>query len=145
MRRVLAALMFGGILVVPLQATGVQRAVAAPPARDKCGPPPSKNYKCPSSAIVPASGTFTVALSGTKLTLRGIASRTTLKSQIYLAKVTVASVPKHGQAFKVFTSGRIPALTLTGKGNLYRYNVSRGTWQRVGAITSAGIYAAILA
>ncbi|HEX6509972.1 MAG TPA: hypothetical protein VF221_20280 [Chloroflexota bacterium] len=145
MRRVIAALTFATVLVVPLHIAGTPRALAAPPARSgKCGPPPSPNYKCTNGTLVPASGTFTVALSSSTVRLRGIASRLTFRTRIYLARVTMRNVPKHAQAFKVFASGRVPALTLASRGTLYGYSVATGKWRTIRAITGSGIYAAAL-
>lgn len=45
------------------------------------------------------------------------------------------NVPKHGQAFKIFASRHLPALTLASKGDLYAYRPATNTWRTVKAVT----------
>jgi hypothetical protein len=140
MRKSLAALLFGA-LVLPISVTSVQTASAA----TKC-PGAAKSYKCQGSVVVPASGTFRVQLATatTKVTLKGVASRFAFGTQIFLGRVTMRNVPRHGQAFKVFAGKRMPTLHLTSKGTLYAFNPARNSWRTVKAVTSSGIYAAVL-
>lgn len=139
MKKAFIALLCGAVLAIPPQ-VGKASSLSA----NKC-PPSSKNY-CHSSTTVsvPSSGTFQVTLAGTKVTLKGIASSSTFRALIFMQKVTMRNVPRHGQAFKVFATKRIPALRMVSKGKLYRYIQATGHWQGTGAITGAGIYAAVL-
>jgi hypothetical protein len=140
MRKSLAALLFGA-LVLPISVTSVQTASAA----SKC-PGPAKNYKCQNGVLVPASGTFQVQLSTatTKVTLKGVASRLAFGTQIFLGRVTMRNVPRHGQAFKVFAGKRMPPLRLASKGTLYAFNPAKNSWRPIRAITGSGIYVAVV-
>jgi hypothetical protein len=76
--------------------------------------------------------------------LIGYGNPKTAGTTIALASVSVRNVPKGAHAFKLFASGRIPALKLSMKGQLYALNVSSGKWKAIGAITGLGSYAATL-
>jgi hypothetical protein len=149
MNKVLASVVFGAALAVSVGASLPSGVSASPAPRSsvadpgKC-PPPSKAYKCKSSAVIATAGTFQVRLAGTRLTLKGFATRSSVGTQIYVAMATATHVPKHAVAFKLFATRKLPALTLTGKGSLYQLTVSSGRWTPIKAITRSGIYAAVL-
>jgi hypothetical protein len=90
---------------------------------------------------VPQAGSFTLPIAGTSVRLRGVGTRQAAGVQIYAARVTAPHLQQHTEAFKVFASGRFPPLAVADTGQLFRYVPSRGTWVRVKAVTTTGIYA----
>lgn len=107
-------------------------------------PGPCTAYTCPASMVVNTSGTVQMQLTGTRVVLRGTASRSAIKSQAYLARVSVRNTPRHGIAFKVFATRHFPSLHLAHRGSLYGYNVASAKWHTVRLIAGSGIYAAVL-
>lgn len=103
---------------------------------------PSKD--CGTGVSVTAySGTFKVPVFQTGVVLKGEASKASHGVQIFAQRTTAAHTPKNGVAFRVFSLGHLPRLTLVGHGRLYQYGVARGTWAPVPAVTKSGIYAAV--
>jgi hypothetical protein len=107
---------------------------------NKCCPKGYTTQQCKNMGI----GTVSVAIAGTSLTLTGTGTRSTLGSKLAVAKVTLQHMLKGGHAFRVAANGRIPALRLTVRGQLYKYNPATNQWKPVSAVTGAGIYEAVV-
>jgi hypothetical protein len=144
MKRVLAASILGGLLILPAGGFLAPGAQAARPMDNGCKPNPKKGYKCPSSVTLRIPGQFQVHLASTSVTLTGTATKAEVGTQIFLATVSAAHEPAHATAFKVVLSGRTPALRLNARGSLYQLNVASGRWKSITAIDGNGIYAAVL-
>jgi hypothetical protein len=146
MKRLFAAVALGAVMVIPVGGA-VAPSASASPLGQGAGPgpcpPPAKAYKCKTGTQIIGTGSIHLDLASTSITLTGTATRNTLGTEMYLARVVARGVPKHAVAFKVFASGRIPALHLAGKGSLFQLTVATGKWTSIKAITRTGIYAAI--
>lgn len=129
-------------LAAPLAHLAPQSAAAASVPTCKSGHSrPCKN----GVTINQYSGWFQVPVLGTKIVLRGHASRTTYGLEILAQRTTRAQRPQGTVPFRLFSVGQLPRLELYGEfqhGRLYRYNVASGTWNLVQYATHNGIYSA---
>jgi hypothetical protein len=144
MKNLVGALLCGSLLAMLLgapAAPSVHAMAAGKKGKGPC-PPQAKAYKCKQGSVITGPGTITFHLASTHVTLTGKATKAELGTQVYLAQVSVAHTPAHGVAFKVFASGRLPALHLAEKGSLFRLVVATGKWKSINALTGTGIYAA---
>jgi hypothetical protein len=89
------------------------------------------------------SGQFQIPVLGTHIVLKGQASKSTHGAQIFAQRTTASHTPKNGVAFRVFVVGHLPRLSLVGRGHLDEYQLGRGSWARVQAITHPGVYAGV--
>jgi hypothetical protein len=149
MKKALALLALPAVLVVQLVFFTPRAAHSAGPPRTATPPgcnhghPPSKI--CGSSVTITSnSGMFRVPVANTKLVLQGHAGRSSHGVQIFAQRVTAPHTPAHGIAFRVFSVGHLPALTLVQHGTLYAYSMGGNTWSRARAVTKSGIYAAVV-
>jgi hypothetical protein len=143
-KKAFVALICGMALAVPFHMHGGTTTVSAAPALEGGCPPPAKAYKCHQSVAITSTGSFQIQLSGTSVRLKGYATRSAYRSQVYLARVSVRNAPRRGTTFKIFATKHFPSLYLATKGTLYRYYPARNTWRKVSSALSTGIYAAVL-
>jgi hypothetical protein len=153
MKRILALLVVPSLLAIPMVVgAGTQRAAtpvlanAVPIPVPTCAP--GSKGCCPKAYHGPNCGkdgtTTLFAVEGTPVKLTATRTKQTARTQMAMYKVYAPHLQKHGFAFRVLAFGPLPSLRLRVKGWLYKFVPATNQWNRIRAITSSGVYEAVL-
>src|SRR4051794_1301788 len=148
MKRSITALALGclGISCAAVVDTAPASANANPAARQsattKCPPGWYKNHldRCVRES---SGGIVTASIPDAGVTLKGLGSASTQGTLISAGRVTMDRPHGTGHTFKIFASGRMPALTRVQKGTLYSYAPKANGWSKIARIIQPGIYEAV--
>jgi hypothetical protein len=88
---------------------------------------------------VPASGSFSVTVPGTKVKLKGTGSSSTMGTLITLTRVAPPHPNKGGVGTRVTASGHFNPLK-PSKGKLYWFTASNNSLKKVSTVSRTGIY-----
>jgi hypothetical protein len=132
-----AAVLFGGVAASPMSSTRAAPLHSVAAKATKCSVGAYKHARC---YVVPSTGTFKVEVPDTDIVLQGKGNTKDSGHEIIVQHISMPSLRKGEQAFKVITSGSIPPLTLISPGTLYKYNPATGKWHKVKAVKGTGIY-----
>jgi hypothetical protein len=126
---------------VPILSPAAGSALAAPAAAG-CAPAGYSNtgVQC---IVVPAHGSFSMKIAGTRASLRGTGSAATARTQITVLKVPAPVRSKGGFGLRLRATGTFNPLTVS-PGKTYAYNASKNKLSAIKSIKAAGLYQVIL-